>query len=148
EPYRRGMADAPALMAAVLAVTSRIRVMPAVACLPLRPPAMLAKARATMDRLSGGRVELGVGGGRSWEHIEAYGSGRLDAAAALRALEEAVHVVRLHWSDQGGLRFQGDHYRFMAAQSGPPPEHQIGIWLGVTGSRGLDLAGRAADGWI
>ncbi len=148
EPYRRGTADTPTLMAAVLAVTSRIRVLPAVACLPLRPPATLAKAVATMARLSGGRVELGLGAGRSWEHIEAYGAGRLGAAAARRALEEAVHVIRLYWSDQGGLRFQGDHYRFMAGQSGPAPEHQIGIWLGVTGPQGIDLAGRAADGWI
>ena len=148
QPYRRDTADAPTLMAAALAVTSRIRVLPAVACLPLRPPAALAKAIATMDRLSGGRVELGLGAGTSWDGIEAYGTGRLGAAAARRALEEAVQVIRLHWTDQNGLRFQGEHYRFTAVQSGPVPEHQIGIWLGVTGPRGLDLAGRIADGWI
>ncbi|XRQ05640.1 LLM class flavin-dependent oxidoreductase [Actinomadura welshii] len=148
QPYRRDTADAPTLLAAALAVTSRIRVLPAVACLPLRPPAALAKAIATMDRLSGGRVELGLGAGASWDGVEAYGGGRLGAAAARRALEEAVQVIRLHWSDQGGLRFQGEHYRFTAAQSGPAPERQIGIWLGVTGPHGIDLAGRVADGWI
>ncbi|MFB4312152.1 LLM class flavin-dependent oxidoreductase [Actinomadura sp. GTD37] len=148
QPYRRGTADALALLAAVLAGTSRIRVLPAVACLPLRPPAALAKAVATMDRLSGGRVELGLGAGAVPDGIEAYGGARLGRAAARRALEEAVQIIRLHWSDQSGLRFQGEHYRFAAAQAGPAPAHRIGIWLGVTGPRGLDLAGRVADGWI
>ncbi|SFQ33195.1 Flavin-dependent oxidoreductase, luciferase family (includes alkanesulfonate monooxygenase SsuD and methylene tetrahydromethanopterin reductase) [Actinomadura madurae] len=148
EPYRRDTADALTLMATVLASTSRIRVLPAVACLPLRPPAVLAKALATMDRLSGGRVELGLGSGAAPDGIETYGGPRLGAAAARRAVEEAVQIIRLHWSDQNGLRFQGEHYRFAAAQAGPAPAHQIGIWLGVTGPRGLDLAGRVADGWI
>lgn len=148
QPYRRDTADAPTLMAAALAVTSRIRVLPAVACLPLRPPAALAKAIATMDRLSGGRVELGLGAGQPCDGIEAYGGERLDAAAARRALEEAVQVIRLHWSDQNGLRFKGEHYSFTAVQGGPAPEHPIGIWLGVTGPRGIDLAGRVADGWM
>ncbi|NEA26333.1 LLM class flavin-dependent oxidoreductase, partial [Actinomadura bangladeshensis] len=76
------------------------------------------------------------------------GGARLGPAAARRALEEAVQIIRLHWSDQTGLRFQGEHYRFAAAQAGPPPTRQIGIWLGVTGPLGLDLAGRVADGWI
>ncbi|WP_396447308.1 LLM class flavin-dependent oxidoreductase [Actinomadura sp.] len=148
QPYRRGTADALTLLASVLAGTSRIRVLPAVACLPLRPPAALAKAIATMDRLSGGRVELGLGAGAAPDGIEAYGGARLSGAAARRALEEAVQIIRLHWSDQTGLRFQGEHYRFAAAQAGPLPAGQIGIWLGVTGPLGLDLAGRVADGWI
>ncbi|WP_067456677.1 LLM class flavin-dependent oxidoreductase [Actinomadura macra] len=147
-PYRRGTADAPAVMATVLAATSRIRVLPAVACLPLRPPAALAKAIATLHRSSGGRVLLGLGAGTCWDGIEAYGGTRLAAAEARRALEEAVQVIRLHWSDQQGLRFQGEHYRFAAGQSGPVPETPIPIWLGVTGPRGLDLLGRVADGWI
>ncbi|MGH3243189.1 MAG: LLM class flavin-dependent oxidoreductase [Spirillospora sp.] len=149
EPYRRDTADALTLVSAALAATSRIRVLPAVACLPLRPPAVLAKAVATMDRLSGGRVELGLGAGTFWDGVEAYGgTSPGDTAAARRALEEAVQIIRLHWSDQNGLRFQGDHYRFTAVQAGPAPVHPIGIWLGVTGPRGLDLAGRIADGWI
>ncbi|GAA4241507.1 LLM class flavin-dependent oxidoreductase [Actinomadura meridiana] len=149
EPYRRGTADAVTLVAAALAATTRIRVLPAVACLPLRPPAVLAKAVATMDRLSGGRVELGLGAGASPDGVDAYGGTRPGgAAAARRALEEAVQVIRMHWSDQNGLRFDGEHYRFTALRAGPDPAHQIGIWLGVTGPHGLDLAGRVADGWI
>ncbi|MFG2014541.1 LLM class flavin-dependent oxidoreductase [Actinomadura geliboluensis] len=147
-PHRRGTADALTLLAAVLTGTSRIRALPAVACLPLRPPAALAKAIATMDLLSGGRVELGLGAGADPAGIESYGGTRPGGAAALRALEEAVRLIRLHWSDQPGLRFDGDHYRFAAADAGPAPRRQIGVWLGVTGPRGIDLAGRIADGWI
>ncbi|MCP9953305.1 LLM class flavin-dependent oxidoreductase [Actinomadura madurae] len=121
EPYRRDTADALTLMATVLASTSRIRVLPAVACLPLRPPAALAKALATMDRLSGGRVELGLGSGAAPDGIETYGGPRLGAASARRAVEEAVQIIRLHWSDQNGLRFQGEHYRFAAAQAARRP---------------------------
>ncbi|RFS84506.1 LLM class flavin-dependent oxidoreductase [Actinomadura spongiicola] len=149
QPYRRGTADAVTVLAAALTATSRIRVLPAVACLPLRPPAVLAKAIATMDRLSGGRVELGLGAGLSLEGVEAYGGTRPgDGTAALSALAEAVQIIRMHWSDQNGLRFQGEHHRFTALQAGPAPAHPIGIWLGVTGPRGLALAGRVADGWI
>jgi alkanesulfonate monooxygenase SsuD/methylene tetrahydromethanopterin reductase-like flavin-dependent oxidoreductase (luciferase family) len=149
QPYRRGTADAVTLVAAALAATTRIRVLPAVACLPLRPPAVLAKAVATMDQFSGGRVELGLGAGASPDGVESYGgTWPGGAAAARRALEEAVQVIRMHWSDQNGLRFDGDHYRFTALRAGPAPAHPIGIWLGVTGPRGLDLAGRVADGWI
>ncbi|MFD0691837.1 LLM class flavin-dependent oxidoreductase [Actinomadura fibrosa] len=147
-PYQRGTADTPTLMATVLAATTRIRVLPAVACLPLRPPAVLAKAIATMDRSSGGRVALGLGAGTSWDGIETYGGVRLAPGGARRALEEAVQVIRLHWSDQHGLRFQGEHYRTAASQAGPAPAGQIPIWLGVTGPESLRVAARVADGWI
>jgi alkanesulfonate monooxygenase SsuD/methylene tetrahydromethanopterin reductase-like flavin-dependent oxidoreductase (luciferase family) len=147
-PHRRGTADALTLLAAVLTGTSRIRALPAVACLPLRPPAALAKAIATMDLLSGGRVELGLGAGADPAGIEAYGGVRPGGLGALRAVEEAVRLIRLHWSDQAGLHIEGAHYRFAAPDAGPRPRRTIGIWLGVTGPRGIDLAGRLADGWI
>ncbi|GGV09739.1 N5,N10-methylene tetrahydromethanopterin reductase [Actinomadura cremea] len=148
EPYRRGTADALTLLASALAVTSRIRVLPAVACLPLRPPAALAKAIATMDRFSGGRAELGLGAGASAAGVEAFGGLPHAGASAAGALEEAVQVVRLQWSDQGGLAFGGAHYRFAAPQAGPAPQRRIPVWLGTDGPRGLDLTGRVADGWL
>jgi hypothetical protein len=57
-------------------------------------------------------------------------------------------VIRLVWSGQRNLRFEGQHYRLAGAHSGPVPERRIGIWLGVYGPRALGLAGRAADGWV
>jgi alkanesulfonate monooxygenase SsuD/methylene tetrahydromethanopterin reductase-like flavin-dependent oxidoreductase (luciferase family) len=147
-PYHRGFADTWSLMAMIAASTSTLRVFPDVANLPLRPPAVMAKAAATIDLLSGGRFELGLGAGGFWDAIEAYGGPRRGPREALDALDEAITVIRMLWSGQRGLRFEGTHYRLAGAQAGPVPAHPIGIWLGVYGPRALELAGRAADGWV
>ena len=76
-PYQRRFLDTWALMAFVLAQTSRISVFPDVANLPLRPPRMMAKAAASLDVLSGGRFELGLGAGAFWDGIEAMGGRKL-----------------------------------------------------------------------
>ena len=132
----------------IAARTSRIRLFPDVANLPLRPPAVMAKAAAGIDRLSGGRFELGLGAGGFWDAIEAYGGLRRTPGAALTALAEAVEVIRKIWSGDRNLRFEGQHYRLRGAHSGPVPAHPIGIWLGVYGPQALKLAGRVADGWV
>jgi alkanesulfonate monooxygenase SsuD/methylene tetrahydromethanopterin reductase-like flavin-dependent oxidoreductase (luciferase family) len=132
----------------IAASTSRLGILPDVANLPLRPPAMLAKAAASLDVLSGGRFELGLGAGGFWDAIEAFGGPRREPAAALAALQEAIEVIRKVWSGQRSLRFADKHYRLAGAQSGPVPAHPIGIWLGVYGPRALQLTGRVADGWL
>src|SRR5919197_4835927 len=73
-PYQRRFLDTFALIATLLAETERLRFFPDVANLPLRPPAMMAKAAATLDRLSGGRFELGLGAGASAERTAQMGS--------------------------------------------------------------------------
>lgn len=147
-PYQRRFVDTWVLMSMIAASTSRVGILPDVANLPLRPPAMLAKAAASLDVLSGGRFELGLGAGGFWDAIEAFGGPRREPAAALAALEEAIEVIRKVWSGQRNLRFAGEHYRLAGAQSGPVPAHPIGIWLGVYGPRALRLTGRVADGWL
>jgi alkanesulfonate monooxygenase SsuD/methylene tetrahydromethanopterin reductase-like flavin-dependent oxidoreductase (luciferase family) len=147
-PYQRRFVDTFALLSMIAATTSRVGVFPDVANLPLRPPAVMAKAAASIDVLSGGRFELGLGAGAFWEAIAAYGGPRRRPAAALAALEEAIAVTRLVWSGERNLRFAGAHYRLAGAHSGPVPPHPIGIWLGVYGPRALALAGRLADGWV
>jgi alkanesulfonate monooxygenase SsuD/methylene tetrahydromethanopterin reductase-like flavin-dependent oxidoreductase (luciferase family) len=147
-PYQWRFLDTWTLIAFLAARTSRIRFFPDVASLPLRPPAVLAKAAASLDVLSGGRVELGLGAGAFWDAIEAMGGSRRSPGEAVAAIEEAIEVIRLVWSGQRNLRFQGAHYHLAGAQSGPPPAHPIGIWLGVYGPRALRLAGRVADGWV
>jgi alkanesulfonate monooxygenase SsuD/methylene tetrahydromethanopterin reductase-like flavin-dependent oxidoreductase (luciferase family) len=119
-----------------------------VANLPLRPPAIMAKSAATIDLLSGGRFELGLGAGSFWDAIEAYGGPRRSPGQALAALEEAIEVIRRVWSGERNLRFQGQYYQLKGAHSGPIPAHPIQIWLGVNGPRALRLAGRVADGWV
>ena len=147
-PYQRRFVDTWTLLSMIAATTSRVGLFPDVANLPLRPPAVLAKAAASIDVLSGGRFELGLGAGGFWDAIEAYGGPRRSPGAALEALAEAIDVIRKVWSGARNLRFEGQHYQLRGAHSGPVPTHPIGIWLGVTGPRAIKLAGKVADGWV
>jgi alkanesulfonate monooxygenase SsuD/methylene tetrahydromethanopterin reductase-like flavin-dependent oxidoreductase (luciferase family) len=147
-PYQRRFVDTWVLLSMIAAATSRIGLFPDVANLPLRPPAVMAKAAATIDLLSGGRFELGLGAGSFWDAIEAYGGRRRTPGESLAALAEAVEVIRKVWSGDRNLRFEGRHYHLGGAHSGPVPAHPIGIWLGVYGPRALRLAGQVADGWV
>jgi alkanesulfonate monooxygenase SsuD/methylene tetrahydromethanopterin reductase-like flavin-dependent oxidoreductase (luciferase family) len=147
-PYQRRFLDTWMLMATVLAKTQRVSVFPDVANLPLRPPAVLAKSAASLDVLSNGRFELGLGAGSFWEAVEAMGGPRRSPGEAVDALVEAIEVIRLMWSDQRSVRFDGRYYRLAGVKPGPPPVHSIGIWLGVGGRRTLALVGRTADGWV
>src|SRR5919206_2176658 len=72
-PYQRRFVDTWVLMSMIAATTSRVGIFPDVATLPLRPPAVMAKAAASIDVLSGGRFEHGLGAGAFWGAIEAYG---------------------------------------------------------------------------
>jgi alkanesulfonate monooxygenase SsuD/methylene tetrahydromethanopterin reductase-like flavin-dependent oxidoreductase (luciferase family) len=147
-PYQRRFVDAWVLMSMIASATSRVTVFPDVSNLPLRPPAVMAKAAASLDVLSGGRFELGLGAGSFWDAIAAYGGPRRAPADALAALAEAIEVIRKVWSGERNLRWEGRHYLLAGAHSGPVPAHPIGIWLGVYGPRALGLAGRTADGWV
>ena len=118
-PYQRRFVDTWTLLSMIAAVTSRIGLFPDVANLPLRLPAVLAKAAASIDVLSGGRFELGLGAGGFWDAIEAYGGPRRTPGDALAALEEAIEVIRKVWSGERNLRFEGQHYQLRGAQSGP-----------------------------
>lgn len=147
-PYQRRFLDTMSLLTALAVQTQRIRLFPDVACLPLRPPAVLAKTAATIDLLSGGRFELGLGAGAFWDAIRGMGGPGRTPGAAVAALEEAIAVLRLLWSGERGVQYDGDHYALRGVHSGPLPAHPIGIWLGVTGPRMLRLTGRLADGWV
>jgi alkanesulfonate monooxygenase SsuD/methylene tetrahydromethanopterin reductase-like flavin-dependent oxidoreductase (luciferase family) len=147
-PYQWRFHDTWTLIAWLAAQTTRIRFFPDVANLPLRPPAMLAKSAASLDFLTGGRIELGLGAGAFWDAVAAMGGPRRTPAEALQATEEAIDVIRLVWTGQRGLRYDGTFYALHGLNAGPPPAHPIGIWLGAYGPKMLDLVGRKADGWI
>lgn len=146
-PYQRRFLDTFVLMAVLLAETRRVRVFPNVANLPLRGPAMIAKAAASLDVLSGGRFELGLGAGSFWEAIGAMGGPVRSAGDSVAALEEAVQIIRLFWSGERAISFEGRFYSVKGLHPGPPPAHPIGIWLGAYRPRMLALTGRLADGW-
>jgi len=147
-PYQRRFVETWSLMADLLARTERVGVFPDVANLPLRLPAMIAKQAASLDVLSSGRFELGLGGGAFWEAIQAMGGPQRSARETLEALAEAIQIIRRFWAGERGLRYDGAHYQVAGVQPGPSPAHEIGIWLGVLKPRALELTGRVADGWV
>ena len=147
-PYQRRFVDTFALMSAILARTTTLRVFPDVACLPLRPAGVLAKTAASLDVLSGGRFELGLGAGAFWDAIDGYGGMRRTPGESLDQLAEAIEVIRQLWSGERGLRYEGDYYHLRGVHSGPLPVHDIGIWVGAYGPRSLRMTGRLADGWV
>jgi alkanesulfonate monooxygenase SsuD/methylene tetrahydromethanopterin reductase-like flavin-dependent oxidoreductase (luciferase family) len=147
-PYQRRFLDAFALIGDLLARTERLRFFPDVANLPLRHPAMLAKAAASLDVMSGGRFELGLGAGAFWDAIAAMGGPARSPRESVDALEEALEIIRRAWSGERSISVQGEHYELHGFRPGPPPAHPIGIWLGAYRPRMLSLTGRKADGWV
>jgi alkanesulfonate monooxygenase SsuD/methylene tetrahydromethanopterin reductase-like flavin-dependent oxidoreductase (luciferase family) len=147
-PYQWRFLETWTLIGDLLARTERIRLFPDVANLPLRNPALIAKQAASLDLLSGGRFELGLGAGAFWEAIAAMGGPVRSGGQALKALEEAILIIRAFWSGERTIAFEGEHYWVKGLHPGPQPAHPIGIWLGVGKPRALALAGRLADGWV
>ncbi|MET8352442.1 MULTISPECIES: LLM class flavin-dependent oxidoreductase [unclassified Micromonospora] len=149
-PYNADFLDTWTLLSWVAARTERLRVSANVLNLPLRPPAVLARAAVSLDRLSHGRFELGLGAGASWDGIEGMGVRRLTAGQGVEALREAIDVLRGVWDDgpAGPLQREGKYYPIPGMRRGPAPEHDINIWLGAYQPRMLALTGQKADGWL
>ena len=149
-PYQPGFLDTWTLLSYVAARTEVIRLTPNVLNLPLRLPAVIARSAASLDLLSGGRLELGIGAGAFWDAIEAMGGPRRSPGQAVAALAEAIEIIRATWDEsaRGGVRISGEHYQVAGAKRGPAPAHEIGIWVGAYQPRMLALVGRLADGWL
>jgi alkanesulfonate monooxygenase SsuD/methylene tetrahydromethanopterin reductase-like flavin-dependent oxidoreductase (luciferase family) len=147
-PYQRRYLETWSLIADLLARSERVRIFPDVANLRLRLPTMIAKQAASLDPLSGGRFELGLGAGAYWEAIGAMGGPVRTPGQALEALEEAILIIRDFWSSQRTISVEREHYSVKGLHPGPSPAHSIGIRLGVGRPRGLALVGRLADGWV
>lgn len=149
-PYQSAFLDTWTLLAYAAARTERIHLAGNVLNLPLRPPALLARAAASLDVLSGGRLELGLGAGAFWDGIEAMGGRRLTPAEGVRALREGIGVIREVWDTdtKGGVHHRGEFYTADGAKRGPRPAHDIGIWVGAYKPKMLELTGAVADGWL
>jgi len=149
-PYQPAFHDTWTLMSFVAARTSRIRLAGNVHNLPLRQPAVLGRSVASLDVLTDGRVELGLGAGGFWDAIEAMGGRRLAPADAVVALAQAIDVIRGIWNvdGEGRLVAGGEFYHVDGAKRGPRPAHDIPIWIGAYKPRMLRLVGEKADGWL
>jgi alkanesulfonate monooxygenase SsuD/methylene tetrahydromethanopterin reductase-like flavin-dependent oxidoreductase (luciferase family) len=131
----------------IAASTSQVKVATRVLGVPYRNPAMVAKMAETFDRLSRGRLILGLGGGSTDEEFRAFGIRVPPPREKIDGLEEAVRITRGLWS-QPGFTYHGRLYRTDRAELEPKPSHRIPIWLGTFGRRALTVTGRLADGWI
>ena len=150
-PYQPRFLDTWTLMSWVGARTSRVRISANVHNLLLRPPAVLARAAASLDLLTGGRVVLGLGAGGFPQAAEAMGAPSRTPAESGDALAEAIAVIRelLDTDAAGGVFLDHEHFPIRGAKRGPAPaQRPIPIWLGVLRPKGLRLVGRAADGWL
>lgn len=144
----RDCLEAVACHALLAAKTRAVRVGSLVYCAGYRHPAVLANAAATIDHISGGRLELGLGAGWHEAEYRAYGIPFEAPAVRLRRLAEAVEIIRLLWSEPVA-DFKGEFFTLTGAMCHPKPVQQSPrIWIGATGERlALPLAGRIADGW-
>jgi alkanesulfonate monooxygenase SsuD/methylene tetrahydromethanopterin reductase-like flavin-dependent oxidoreductase (luciferase family) len=145
-PYNAEFLDTFSLITWLASRTSRVHLFPNVANLPLRPPAMLARQSASIDVLSGGRFELGLGAGAFADGIAGMGGPRRTPGQARAALSEAIDIIRASWAGEP-FSFEGTYYQVPAVQPGPRPAHTVGVWLGVAGPRAAALVGAKADGW-
>jgi alkanesulfonate monooxygenase SsuD/methylene tetrahydromethanopterin reductase-like flavin-dependent oxidoreductase (luciferase family) len=150
-PYQRRFLDTFALIADLLARTARLRFFPDVASLPMRGATMLAKAAASLDVMSGGRFELGIGAGAFWDSVAGMGGPKRTFPEAFDALEEAIPIIRGALDvgpERRVVRGEGRHYPVPGYPPGPPTAHRVEIWVGAYRPRGLRLIGRIADGWV
>jgi alkanesulfonate monooxygenase SsuD/methylene tetrahydromethanopterin reductase-like flavin-dependent oxidoreductase (luciferase family) len=148
-PYMPAHLDVLTLLSWVAAQTTRIHVAPNVLNMAVRSPAIVAKSAASIDLLSGGRFELGLGAGLLWDEIEAMGVPRRTHGQAITALSEAIDVIRAIWNTAGNqpVRASGSYHHVDGMKPGPAPAHDMPLRLGAYKPRMLRLAGRKADGW-
>jgi F420-dependent oxidoreductase-like protein len=149
DPRERGALDAWTTLAALAAVTERIRLGSMVSPVTFRHPALLAKSVVTADHVSGGRVELGIGAGWFERDHRAFGFPFPPDAERIELLSEQVEIVHRLWDrDEDEVSFEGSHYRLDACQALPKAAqepHPPLILGGGAGPRAAALAARWAD---
>ncbi len=133
-------------LAAVSQVTERVRLGQMVSCAPYRNPALTAKITATLDVISGGRLDFGVGAGWYQQEFEAYGYDYPDNRDRLQSLKEAVEITKLMWTEPEAT-YDGRIHSVRGAQCDPKPLQKLPpIWIGGGGERvTLRIVARHAD---
>ena len=134
-------------LAGIAAVTHRVRIGTLVLCAPFRHPALLARTAASIDLLSGGRLDLGLGAGWMREEFDAFGYRFGEIGERFDALEESLEVLqRLFGGDP--VTYDGPSVTLRDAVLAPAPERPPAVWVGGKGGpRLLRLAARLAEGW-
>jgi alkanesulfonate monooxygenase SsuD/methylene tetrahydromethanopterin reductase-like flavin-dependent oxidoreductase (luciferase family) len=145
-PYFGDKLDAYALTGFLLGRTERITGMVTVTNLPSRPAPVLARTLTALSALSGGRVILGIGAGAIWDMITKLGVPRLDGGAAVRAMAEAITLVRALSGGGDPVTFDGEFYHVSELDPAAAPAPRV--FTGSVGPKSLAVTGQLADGWI
>ena len=145
-PFFAERVDAYAALGFVLGATSNITGAVIMTNLLSRPAPILARTVTGLSTISGGRVVLGLGAGGMEEEIVALGVPHLSPAARVRALEEAIMIVRALSGGGDPVTFDGEFYHVTGLAPAPAPTPPI--WTGSLGPKALAVTGRHADGWI
>ena len=145
-PYFGEKLEAYALTGFLLGQTERISGMVTVTNLPSRPAPLLARTVTSLSALSGGRIMLGIGAGGRWDMIERFGVPHLGGGAAVRAMAEAITLVKALSGGGDPVTFDGEFYQVsgLAPAGAPAPK----IVTGSVGPKSLAVTGQLADGWI
>lgn len=138
--------DAYSAVGFLLGRTASISGVVVVTNLPTRPAPALARTITSLSALSGGRVILGMGAGAIWDMIPQLGVPRLTPGAAVRAMEEAITLIRALCGGGEPVTFDGAFYQVSGLAPAPVPAPPV--WTGSVGPRSLAVTGRAADGWV
>jgi alkanesulfonate monooxygenase SsuD/methylene tetrahydromethanopterin reductase-like flavin-dependent oxidoreductase (luciferase family) len=145
-PYFGAKLDAYALVSFLLGQTGRIAGMVTVTNLPSRPAPVLARTITSLSTLSGGRILLGIGAGAIWDMIEKLGVPRLDGGSAVRAMAEAITLIRALSGGGEPVTFDGEFYHVSGLDPAGAPAPRV--FTGSVGPKSLAVTGRLADGWI
>jgi F420-dependent oxidoreductase-like protein len=135
-------------LSAIASETKRIRLGPLVTCVSNRPPSILAKMTSTLDVISGGRLEFGLGAGWDVAEYNAYGIPFPTARARVQQVEEAIQIIKKMWTEDESS-FEGRYFRVSKAVNEPKPlqKPHPPVWLGARRGKMLGLVARYADGW-
>jgi alkanesulfonate monooxygenase SsuD/methylene tetrahydromethanopterin reductase-like flavin-dependent oxidoreductase (luciferase family) len=145
-PYYADRLDAYAALGFILGVTSNVTGAVIMTNLLSRPAPILARTITTLSEISGGRVTLGIGAGGMEDEIVALGVPHLSPGERIRALEEAIKVVRALSGGGDPVTFDGEFYHVTGLEPAVAPTPPI--WVGSGGPKGLAVIGRNADGWV
>ena len=145
-PYFGAKLDAYALVSFLLGQTERIAGMVTVTNLPSRPAPVLARTITSLSTLTGGRILLGIGAGGIWDMIEKLGVPRLDGGSAVRAMAEAITLIRALSGGGEPVTFDGEFYHVSGLDPADAPAPRV--FTGSVGPKSLAVTGRLADGWV
>jgi alkanesulfonate monooxygenase SsuD/methylene tetrahydromethanopterin reductase-like flavin-dependent oxidoreductase (luciferase family) len=140
------MFDAMITNAWLATQTRRLRVGSLVLCDSFRHPAVLAREAVSLDHLSGGRFELGIGWGSVAAELETFGIGSTEAKVRVGRLKESLEIMKALWSGET-LDYDGEYFTLRGAQQQPGPQSTIAVVIGGAGRKTMELVAAHADWW-